>query len=89
MQVVEAVAAADQLAYYERRPPLGEDFGRLGDRAELSVAAHLRLSEHDVATRGASTDFALSRSTDCGETGGSIGALPRDNRAAASDAVLQ
>src|SRR5262245_4000990 len=33
-------AAAQQFAQHKRRPALGEDFGALGDRAELTVAFH-------------------------------------------------
>ena len=40
LQVVEAVAAAEQLADHERRPALRDDLGRLRHRAELAVTGH-------------------------------------------------
>src|SRR4030095_13960564 len=36
----EATAPAEQLAQDERGPSLGDDLGRLGDRAELAVPLH-------------------------------------------------
>jgi hypothetical protein len=39
-QIVEARAATDQLAQNQGGPALREDLRRLGDRAELSIAAH-------------------------------------------------
>ena len=41
VEVVEATAPAEQLAQDERGPSLGDDLGRLGDRAELAVPLHL------------------------------------------------
>ncbi len=40
MELAEATAPAKQLAQYQRGPSLGDDFGRLGDRAELTVPLH-------------------------------------------------
>ena len=37
--IIEGVGAEQQLAHDERRPSRGEDFGRLGHRTELAVAA--------------------------------------------------
>jgi hypothetical protein len=36
----EPLGSETQLAHDQRRPPLGENLGRLGDRAKLSVALH-------------------------------------------------
>ena len=40
MQVVEAVAAAEQLADHERSPAFRDDLGCLGHGAELAIAGH-------------------------------------------------
>jgi len=40
VQVVESMAPAEQLAQDKRVPSLGDDLGRLGDRAELTVPLH-------------------------------------------------
>ena len=40
LQVVEAMASAQQLADDEGRPPLGQHLARLGHGTELAVAAH-------------------------------------------------
>src|SRR5262249_22968501 len=40
VKIAEMRAAAQQFAQHKRRPALGEDFGALGDRAELTVAFH-------------------------------------------------
>src|SRR5215475_5300197 len=40
VKIAELRAAAQQFAQHKRRPALGEDFGALGDRAELTVAFH-------------------------------------------------
>jgi hypothetical protein len=47
LQVIEANAAAQQLANDERRPSLCQDFGRKGDRTELAISSlldHVRSS---------------------------------------------
>jgi hypothetical protein len=44
MQVVEALAAAQQLAHHQRRPAAAQCFGAAGDGAELTVAVVHRQS---------------------------------------------
>src|SRR6516225_2311969 len=52
VKIAELRAAAEQFAQHKRRPALGEDFGALGDRAELTVAfhRHLHFASDDVLT---------------------------------------
>src|SRR5262245_60341372 len=48
VEVAESAAAAEQFPEHERGPPLGNDLGCLGDRAELPVASH---NEWSVVSR--------------------------------------
>src|SRR5262245_20608007 len=52
VKIAEMRAAAQQFAQHKWRPALGEDFGALGDRAELTVAfhRHLHFAPDDVPT---------------------------------------
>src|SRR5215472_14682277 len=52
VKIAEMRAAAQQFTQHKRRPAFGEDFGALGDRAELTVAfhRHLHFASDDVLT---------------------------------------
>jgi hypothetical protein len=61
-QIIETRAATDQLAQNQRRPTLRKDLRRLGDRAELAIAAHATIIRPVEKTASADLELVAAGS---------------------------
>src|SRR5262249_45083698 len=91
VKIAEAAAPAEQLAQTERSPPLGDDLGRLGDRAELAVSLHPGSRVVNGGGRGNSISWSLPtrwREPSCRSPGGALWRLDQLSRLSVATPTL-